>query len=417
MRQVIVMLNTCLLAACLAGGISGSAQAQSEYPEWIVDRYCKEFANKTACRESLKMSELFGQTRGTPSNMDADNDGEVDQWAKSSSPPQLARCIYRHPQRPDWNFDEECFFTKHTTMNAFGIIEWHRVGVKNGSGFVLESLPKPEGQIRYSANEHPARFRSVDGNDCYEVIATGELFCIVPAGEVALRLAGRVAEATVDARAAHTGQPENARDTYGWCLLKQSSGPGIVLVDHGRCRRTGGCSVGEVSGEASCEQFYVWKSDRTTRVNRVETMEFIDGKIVSRRHDGCISEDETLSTFCFSETAFDPETHPVIMQKPDKPTTRQGWCAWRYPGGKVEVEDCTLRRECPAGTGGCHFRFEWADGRVTTAYSAEDYTRMIDASGVEGHAYWTGVDPKCATSKKRKAEFCFSAESKAAVMP
>jgi hypothetical protein len=419
MRRVIVMLRTCLLAACLAGGASPAAQAQSEYPEWIADRYCKEFANKAACRASLKISELLGETRGEGSNMDADGDGQVDQWASSASAPRLARCVYRHPRRPDWNFDEVCFFTSHTRVSAM-LREWRRFGVKNGSGFVLKSVKSQDDTVQYSANEHPARLRTMDGNDCYEVIGTGELFCVLPAGEKALRQADEKAETTDDRSAAES---ESAGETHGWCLIKKYVGPGAVLVDHGRCHRrlAEHCGVGEASGEYACEQVYDWESNRTTRIAQAETTLFIDEKPVSNRHGGCVSEYETLTTFCFSQTAFNAKEFPTITQKSGEFFTREGHCAWRYPDGNTETGECTLWRECRWSISGCEYEFKWDDGKVTRATTRDFVVGSIDLNSVTHAAtsltVWLGVDPKCATKRENQAEFCFSTESKAAVMP
>ncbi|WP_111733757.1 hypothetical protein [Roseovarius amoyensis] len=511
-----------IVTVCMLGLLSApAAEAQEEYPGWIADRYCKTYANEAACRASLKLSELLGKTSGQASNMDVDGSGQVDQWPASTPAPRLARCIYRHPRRPDWDFDEDCFFTSDLRISAFATISL-RVQVKNGNGFILERIEDPGEPMKYNVNEHPATsFHTMQGDECYKVTGTGETFCAIPvdktsdghepkqvaAGQSLCRVydvlyggvpklldeeacvrsvrQSREGHFIIDflwpsgARTAVESQDESVYNAFringqnaghpnipaprpaqgesrqhdcamnfatsrffcfasagdtagdteeavtepvgdeaGWCLLKQISGPDEALLDHGRCRRTGKCSVGEASGEETCEHFYVWESNRTTHVTKFETTHFIDGKLVSDTWDGCVFENETLSTFCYSKTAFDPDVHPILLQQPDKPITRQGWCAWRFPSGEVDVAECTLTRGCPPGSGGCEYRFEWRDGRVTTASTGEDIVGMIDASGVEGLAqWWPGRDPKCATSKKRKAEFCFSAESKAAVMP
>lgn len=501
-----------LAAIALGSAAAGATEVEPGYPEWIAERYCAQHANKTACRGSLKLSDLLGQTQGASRVMDQDGNGEVDQWVQSASNPRLARCIYHHPAHPVWDFDEECFFTDHARISAFAW-SWQRVGVKNGNGFVQESKDEHGKPREYSVNEFPARQRDWQGRTCLEVISSGEIFCLDPvtvtttavttpalglapaaqaqAGptlcrfydlgsgggvtlseeepcERVLRMQEkeyRITEfvwpsgvrTTISSRneflysafridAAKAMLPNipasddlamgdctfnTATKRYfcvaegagtdslslsvgqeaGWCLLQNNGGPAPSLLDHGRCVRSGGCSVGDVSGEASCEYVYRWLNGRETRTGSAETMAFLEDDLARTAGDGCLDVHEKLIRFCYSPTVFDPEEHWVLMDEPRMVENVAGVCEWRHPGGAVDRGECTLRSECPEGSAGCTDLFQWQDGRATTVDSAEDMALSIDGGAVDGFgSWWPNANPKCATSMASGAEFCFTVD-------
>lgn len=507
MRYWLRALATISILPAFAPG-AGGTELEAGYPEWIAERYCAENANKAACRASLKLSDLLGQTQGASRRLDQDGDGEIDQWAVSASNPRLARCRYHHPAHPAWDFDEVCFFTEHIHISAF-LWTTHRVGVKNSNGFVLESKDEHGQPTEYTVNEYPARQRDWQGGTCLEVISSGEIFCLDPvaapdavasapqeqgrrqgqAGPTLcrvydlgpgdgvtlsedepcervlreqekeyritefVRLSG--ARTVVESRnrflysafridgakamlpgipasedramgdctfntetrryfcvAEGAGaEPLAAGEEAGWCLMQNNGGPAPSLLDHGPCVRSGGCAVGEASGEESCEYLYRWQNGRETRTGRVETMVFLEDDLAGTAGDGCLDVDDKLIRFCYSPTVFDPEEHWTLQDEPRKIEHRPGVCAWRHPDGTVDRGECALRTECPEGSAGCTDMFTWRDGRMTTVESAEDMALSIDGDAVDGvGTWWPDANPKCATSKATGAEFCFTTQ-------
>ncbi|MCZ7675795.1 MAG: hypothetical protein M5U35_07915 [Roseovarius sp.] len=206
-------------------------------------------------------------------------------------------------------------------------------------------------------------------------------------------------------------EPPAAGEEAGWCLMQNNGGPAPSLLDHGPCVRSGGCAVGEASGEESCEYLYRWQNGRETRTGRVETMVFLEDDLAGTAGDGCLDVDDKLIRFCYSPTVFDPEEHWTLQDEPRKIEHRPGVCAWRHPDGTVDRGECALRTECPEGSAGCTDMFTWRDGRMTTVESAEDMALSIDGDAVDGvGTWWPDANPKCATSKATGAEFCFTTQ-------
>lgn len=279
------MKHSAALAFALTLILPGSAFAQrSDYPDWIKQSYCGGRDSEAACLADLLPDELFGRSDRLA------RDDIAEQWGAQVSLPRLAYCLYDHPQHPGWGFSDECYFTDHTRVSAV-LRNWQRVRIRNGSTFTLEMVQEYDAPDSHTVNDLPARLVRRFGTDCYQVIASQELFCLMPVTD-----------------AGTTTSP----DSDGWCMLREYVGPG-VSVTQGRCAiisDDGG--IGELSGEYSGTTTYQWDDGRTTRVDQVEDWRFLDDRSTIRGEDeGCIiteTPDYPVVEFCFTDQPlYDPD--------------------------------------------------------------------------------------------------------------
>lgn len=267
---------------------------EAGYPEWIAERFCAKQQALENCRGRLRIADLTaenGRIIGDP-----DPNGEMEQWGRPETYPRLAQCTYKHPDHPNWNSTDECFYTV-TTHVAGNLTTTQRVGVKNGNSFWLEHVQSQEDPDQYSANGHNAFLTTHDGNTCYSVIETSELFCVVPAFDT---------PGTNSTRNTDDSVSQNNADlkANGMCSVYTAR----QRVDYEPCREENHCRVGEASGEASCMTVYHWPSGNTTVLEVSEV--FINSINQHPAHnvesptrqmgESCAKNLTTGNVFCFS---------------------------------------------------------------------------------------------------------------------
>lgn len=313
-----------------------------------------------------------------------------------------ARCEYRHPGHPDWNFLAACSVSE-TTQGARITTE---ARVDNGSVFTL--VAEGVGDIRsYTVNGQTAAKLDRGGSRCFLTDAAAETICIHPGG--AGLAPPPLSEPTPAPTAAVTGLDGVVLGggDRGFCLLWVSGAAGDGLIDQGACVRRENCAVDAASGALGCLVDFAWDNGRATAMTKVGEETTLDGALAEAGENGCFTDAGAGISFCFSQAKMTPELYPaltappapepvplvVAAPAPPVPVSPAGPSAGHciYLRGEVEVSRwaCTESVACEAPL--CTVDYALEDGSAVTLDVADGRVMLMNGARTEPVAWRAGA--------------------------
>lgn len=218
-----------------------------------------------------------------------------------------AKCEYRHPGHPSWDFFAACSYDEEVAQGRVTT----SVRVANGSRFTTVAEEVAGGGTRYSVNGLAATRLERGESRCYRTDAEAELICIHPVDTEA-PAAPAAPPAAVPAAAAPAGF---GGGRSGFCLLSQDGPGGPGLVEYGACVKRENCLV-DADGGTSCLTEFDWKSGRVTEMARTDDWHTLDGGEASAQANGCFVDAAVGLQFCYSPKAMTAARYPVLAADP-----------------------------------------------------------------------------------------------------
>lgn len=265
-------LSVCAFAAlaCTSLPVPAQEAADAPYPGWIAERFCAGWSDPVACRAGLHPDQLG----------DGGGEGEF---------PQLAVCDYDNPDDTR-DYRAACFFTWRA--NAHALVT--KIGVETGANLVITKVAVDgelgkAGEVRVNG-ETAAEVPSGAHGACYQIQATGELFCIYEPGAAPQATPG-VPPAAAEPASAMPGQCRIAR--------------GERVLGTGLCSEAVLCAVPGGSAAAQCDFRYGWEIGLTTIVATTADLAVSLNGAAAEPVDWpagapkCVSDPEGGLVFCF----------------------------------------------------------------------------------------------------------------------